>query len=296
MDNDAASKHAGLVEHMARALVTGARRGIGREIVLVLARAGHNVIASMRSTDECDLAEIASRENLSIMVAKLDVDDDGSVDQFFAALAGEPIDILINNAGILSINAIEDESIATMLAVMNTNYFGAVRCMKAVAPAMRGRGSGLIINISSISGRMAPFGQGAYAASKHALEAASEAMAQELAPFGVRIALVEPGITATDMAVANLPKPRADSTYPHGGRMVVLNAGAASGTPPSVVADTVLDIVSGRNSSFRTLCGEDATMFIGLRSRLTDEAWIALSDTLDDGVFFERFGAALSAG
>lgn len=282
---------------MARALVTGARRGIGREIVLLLARAGHNVVATMRRTDDCDLADIAARENLSITVAKLDVDDDDSVDEFFATLIGsEPIDILINNAGILSINAIEDETIATMQAVMNTNFFGAVRCMKAVVPAMRARGSGLIINISSISGRMAPFGQGAYAASKHALEAASEAMAQELAPFGVRIALVEPGITATDMAVANLPKPRADSVYPHGGRMVALNADAASGTPPSVVADTVLDIVSGHNSSFRTLCGEDASMFIGLRGRMTDEAWIALSDTLDDGVFFERFGAAISAG
>lgn len=282
---------------MARVMVTGGRRGIGREIVLVLARAGHTVIATMRDTDGCDLAEIASRENLTIMLAKLDVDDDGSVDELFATSAGsEPVDILINNAGILAINAIEDETIAIMQAVMNTNFFGAVRCMKAVAPAMRARGSGLIINISSISGRMAPFGQGAYAASKHALEAVSEAMAQEMAPFGVRIALVEPGITATDMAVANLPKPRADSAYPHGGRMVALNADAARGTPPSVVADTVLDIVSGHNLSFRTLCGQDAGMFIGLRSRMTDEAWIAMSDTLDDGVFFERFGAAISAG
>lgn len=85
---------------MARALVTGARRGIGREIVLLLARAGHNVVATMRSTDNCDLADIAAREKLSITVAKLDVDDDGSADEFFATLIGsEPIDILINNAG-----------------------------------------------------------------------------------------------------------------------------------------------------------------------------------------------------
>lgn len=283
---------------MARTLVTGARRGIGREIALSLARAGHKVVATMRRTDGCDLEQIASRENLSIVVAKLDVDDDVSVGEFFATstATSEPIDILINNAGILSINAIEDESIATMQAIMNTNFFGAIRCMKAVVPAMRARGSGLIINISSISGRMAPFAQGAYTASKHALEAASEAMAQELAPFGVRIALVEPGITATDMAVSNLPKPLADSAYPHGGRMVALNADAKNGTPPSVVADVVLDIVSGRTTSFRTLCGQDAHMFMGLRSRMTDEAWIAMSDTLDDGQFFERFVAATSAG
>jgi NAD(P)-dependent dehydrogenase (short-subunit alcohol dehydrogenase family) len=283
---------------MARTLVTGARRGIGREIALSLARAGHKVVATMRRTDGCDLEQIASRENLSIVVANLDVDDDVSVGEFFATstATSEPIDILVNNAGILSINAIEDETIATMQAIMNTNFFGAIRCMKAVVPAMRARGSGLIINISSTSGRMAPFAQGAYTASKHALEAASEAMAQELAPFGVRIALVEPGITATDMAVSNLPKPLADSAYPHGGRMVALNADAKNGTPPSVVADVVLDIVSGRTTSFRTLCGQDAHMFIGLRSRMTDEAWIAMSDTLDDGQFFERFVAATSAG
>ncbi len=284
---------------MARALVTGARRGIGREIALLLARAGHSVLATMRNTDGCDLAEIATRENLSIMVANLDVDDDGSVADFFATFgaASEPIDILINNAGILSINAIEDESIADMQAIMNTNFFGAVRCMKAVVPAMRARGSGLIINISSISGRMTPFGQGAYCASKYALEAASEALAQELAPFGVRIAVVEPGIIATDMAVENLPSPRLDSAYPHGRRMLAFFADTGvSGPPPSVVAQTVGDIVNGRITAFRTLCGPDAASFLALRNSMTDEAWIAMSDTLDDGVFFERFGAASNVG
>ena len=205
---------------MARAVITGARRGIGREIALSLARAGHTVVATMRNTDGCDLAEIAAREHLPITLARLDVDDDASVATFFGA-AAEPIDILINNAGILSINAVEDESIATMQAIMNTNFFGAVRCMKAVVPAMRARGSGLIINISSIAGRMAPFAQGAYAASKFALEAASEALAQELAPFGVRVALVEPGIIASDMAVEQPAQParsqRLSPRPPHAG-------------------------------------------------------------------------------
>jgi hypothetical protein len=151
---------------------------------------------------------------------------------------------------------------------------------------MRARGSGLIINISSIAGRMAVFSHSAYGPSKFALEAASEVAAQELAPFGVRVALVEPGIIATDMAVVNLPQSRADSAYPHGRRMVAMNADAKNGTPPAVVANAVLDIVSGRNTSFRTLCGADAQMFIDMRDGMTDEAWIAMSDTLDDGVFF----------
>lgn len=284
---------------MVTALVTGARRGIGREISLSLARAGHKVVATMRRTDGSDLTEIAASENLSIVVARLDVDDDASVAEFFAlsTAAFEPFDVLINNAGILSIETIEDETIANMQAIMNTNFFGAVRCMKAVVPAMRARGSGLIINISSISGRMAPFAQGAYAASKHALEAASEALAQELSPFGVRVALVEPGIIASEMAVENLPSPRADSAYPHGRRMLAFYADTGvSGTPASIVAETVLDIVSGQITALRTLTGPDAAPFIAMRNSMTDEAWIALSDTLDDGVFFQRFGTASGAG
>ena len=98
------------------------------------------------------------------------------------------------------------------------------------------------------------------------------------------------------MAVANLPKPKADSAYPHGGRMVALNAAApVSGPPPTVVADAVLDIVSGKTTAFRIPCGPDASTFLGLRASLTDEAWIAMSDTLDDAVFFERFAVAAAA-
>lgn len=280
---------------MARIIITGARRGIGREIALSLARAGHDIVATMRNTDNCDLLDIANREKLSIEVAQLDVDDDASVARFFALLAAtQPIDILINNAGILSINALEDESIATMQALMNTNFFGAVRCMKAVIPAMRTRRSGLIINISSISGKMAVFAQSAYAASKFALEAASEVLAQELAPFGVRVALVEPGIIASDMSVGNRPMPSPESAYPHGRRMTAFYADTGtSGPPPTVVADTVLAIVSGELTAFRTLTGPDAAPLMALRKSMTDEAWIALSDTLDDGKYFGRFGAAM---
>jgi NAD(P)-dependent dehydrogenase (short-subunit alcohol dehydrogenase family) len=278
---------------MARILVTGARRGIGRDIVLTLARAGHDVVAAMRATAGSDLAEIAGQEGLAINLAVLDVDDDASVAALFAQPGMADVDVLINNAGVLSINAVEDESIAKMQALMNTNFFGVVRCMQAVMPVMRARRSGLIVNISSISGLLAAFGQGIYGASKHALEAISEVAAQELSAFGVRVALVEPGIIATDMTLANLPQPRADSAYPHGHRMVAMNANAADGTPAATVAKAVLDIVSGQNSRFRTRCGADAEGFLAMRNRMTDEAWIAMSDTLDDAVFFQRLGAAI---
>ncbi len=278
---------------MARILVTGARRGIGREITLILGRAGHEVIASMRDPSGCDLANIAAQEGLAISLAALDVDDDASVAALFAKPSMVSVDVLINNAGILSMNALEDESLATMQAVMNTNFFGPVRCMKAVIPAMRERGSGLIINISSISGRMAIFAQSAYGPSKFALEAVSEIAAQELAPFGVRVALVEPDITATDMTMADLPQPRADSDYASGRRMLALNADSDKATPPAMVAGAVLDIVSGRNTAFRTPVGYNAQMFIDMRARMGDAAWIGMNDTLDDGEFVARMTAAM---
>lgn len=278
---------------MARIMVTGARRGIGREITLALARAGHEVVATMRDTGGSDLGNIAAQEGLAITLVALDVDDDASVAALFAQPGMTSVDVLINNAGILSINAMEDESMAMMQAVMSTNFLGVIRCMKAVVPTMRTRGDGLIINISSISGQLAAFGQSAYCASKFALEAASEVLAQELAPFGVRVALVEPGIIASDMTIAHLPQPSTDSAYPHGRRMAAMFADAKNGTSSAVVAGAVLDIVSGRNTRFRTRCGEDADVFFAMRARMSDEAWIAMSDTLDDGVFFGRMTAAM---
>jgi hypothetical protein len=85
---------------------------------------------------------------------------------------------------------------------------------------------------------------------------------------------------------------RADRLCPNGGRMVAMNADAANGTPPAVVASTVLNIVSGRNTAFRTLCGDDSQMFIGMRTRMSDDAWIAMSNTMDDAEFFARMTAA----
>lgn len=277
---------------MAKILITGASKGIGREAALVLARAGHNVIAAMRTPKDCDLAEIAAREGLPIVVAELDVDDDASVARLFADGPGaaDGIDVLINNAGIYSIDAVEDETLARFQQVMNTNYFGTLRCIKAVAPAMRKRRAGLIINVSSIAGRIAAAGSGAYAASKFAVEGMSESLAAEMSAFGVRVVLVEPGIIATPMTLANLPKTKPGSAYPHGGRMrAFYTATPDSGPPPAVVAQTMLEIVEGRTTGFRNPSGPDATPFLGLRASMTDEAWIGMNDTLDDTVYFDRF-------
>jgi NAD(P)-dependent dehydrogenase (short-subunit alcohol dehydrogenase family) len=279
---------------MAKVLITGASKGIGRETALVLARAGHQVVAAMRRPAESDLADIATRERLPITLSELDVDSDASVAKLFGSDVAKPetLDVLVNNAGIYSINAVEDETLERFQAVMNTNYFGTLRCCKAVAPAFRKRRSGTIVNVTSIAGKIVGMAAGAYSASKFATEAMSEALAQELGAFGVRVAVVQPGIIATPMTIENLPKVKEGSAYPHGGRMRAFYLPTATGgPPPSIVSETILDIVEGRTAKFRNPTGPDAEPFLGLRASQTDEQWIGLSDTLDDDVYFDRFQA-----
>ena len=276
---------------MVKVLITGASKGIGYETALTLAKAGHAVVAAMRNPRDCDLAEVAAHEKLPIELAELDVDDDASVSRLFASGPGsaETVDVLVNNAGILSLEAVEDETLARFRQVMNTNFFGAVRCAKAVAPSMRRRRSGLIINISSIAGKIAFFGAAAYSASKFALEAFSEVLAQELAIYGVRVVVVEPGIIATPMTVANLPTPRPDSAYPQGRRARSIFAETpTTGPPPDVVAGTIRDIIDGAITSFRSPTGPDAIPFLQIRNSLTDEQWIAVCGAVDDDVFYDR--------
>ncbi len=169
---------------MAKVLITGTSKGIGYHAALLLARAGHEVIATMRNPSACDLEKVATEAKLPVTVLPLDVDDDASVAEVFGEV-GDSVDVLVNNAGIFSINAVEDESLEQYQRVMDTNYFGAVRCVKQVLPAMRKRGSGCIINVTSIAGRVAFFASSAYAASKFALEAFTESLAQEVKGHGI---------------------------------------------------------------------------------------------------------------
>jgi NAD(P)-dependent dehydrogenase (short-subunit alcohol dehydrogenase family) len=275
---------------MARVLITGASKGIGREAAVVLARAGHQVVAAMRRPGESDLAGLG----LGIELAEVDVDSDASVERLFASGPGEAarLDALVNNAGIYAIEAVEDETIAHYQQVMNTNLFGTIRCAKAVIPSWRARGSGTIVNVTSVAGHIVGPASTAYSASKHAAEAFSEGLAMEMKPFGVRVAVVEPGIIATPMTVENLPTQKPGTVYPHGRWMrAFYGATGASGPGPAVVSEAIRDIVEGRNSEFRTPSGPDAIPFLQLRASQSDAQWIHLCDTLEDEGFFSRFEA-----
>ena len=147
---------------MAIAVVTGSSSGIGQATAVVIARAGHTVYATMRNpkAGSEELRAIAEREGLLLRCAMLDVDSDKSVREAFENIVSEAghVDVLVNNAGIAHIGAVEELPIAEFRASMETNFFGALRCIQAVVPGMRERRSGCIVSVTSVAGRfsMAP--------------------------------------------------------------------------------------------------------------------------------------------
>ncbi len=273
---------------MAKILITGTSKGIGYDTTLLLARAGHAVIATMRNPAASDLEKIATEAKLPVTVLPMDVDDDASVAAVFAKV-GASIDVLINNAGIYSINAVEDESLDQFRRVMETNYFGAVRCTKQVLPSMRKRGSGCIINVTSVAGRIAFAASSAYAASKFALEAFSESLAQEVKGFGIKVALVEPGIIDTAMATTNLPQYDAKTIYPHGRRIHAFFTNpekpAAAAT---LVGDMIRHVIESDDPRLRFPVGPDALPFLGWRSAISDGDWVGLGGIERDADYFQR--------
>ena len=273
---------------MSRILMTGASKGIGYAATLLLARAGHEVIATMRNPGASDLEEVAKDSTLPVTVMAMDVDDDASVADVFDQL-GPSIDVLVNNAGIYSINAVEDESFEQFRRVMETNYFGAVRCVKQVLPIMRERGSGCIVNITSIAGRIAFGATSAYNASKFALEAFTESLAQEVSGLGIRVALVEPGIIDTPMATTNLPQYDADTIYSHGRRIHAFFTNPQKGeASPALVGEMIRYVIESDDRRLRFPVGPDALPFLGWRSAVSDEDWVGLGGLKSDADYFQR--------
>ena len=278
---------------MSTILVTGASRGIGLATALAFARAGHTVAATPRNPAAApELARAAAAERLAVTVFTMDVDDDASVQQSVRRIEAElgPVEVLVNNAGIERTGSVEEMPISAFRAVMETNCFGAIRCVQAVLPGMRARRSGCIVNVTSISGKLALSPFGAYAASKFALEAVSECVAQEVKPFGIRVCVVEPGIIDTDMA-RDISVASDVSAYPNQRRMAGFFAAALKQpTPPSAVADKLVEIADGGTWQFRHPVGPSAAPFMQWRASLSDEAWVEWG-ALDDDAWYARVKA-----
>jgi NAD(P)-dependent dehydrogenase (short-subunit alcohol dehydrogenase family) len=275
---------------MASVLITGTSKGIGFEAALAFGRAGHRVHATMRSPSQSPtLAETAVREKLPITVSAMDVDSDESVRQAIVAIeqAHGPLDVLVNNAGIERSGSVEELPLAEFRAVMETNYFGVIRCVQAIAPQMRKRRSGCIINVSSVAGRLSSSPLSSYMASKWALEALSEALAGEMKMFNVRVAIVEPGIIDTEMA-RRIGVPPLISLYPQQARFASLfEASLKNPVAPALVAAKILELAASSSWQLRHLVGPDAGPFLQWRSRMSDEEWVDLYAS-DDETWYRR--------
>jgi len=275
---------------MANILITGTSKGIGLTTALAFARKGHTVAATMRNPEAAPaLSNVVEKEKLNIKIYKMDVDSDVSVKEGLEKIVNEtgPVDVLVNNAGIERMGTVEDLTLDDFRAVMETNYFGVIRCIKAVLPDMRKRRSGCIINITSVAGRIASAAMSAYSASKFALESFSEILAQEVKGLGITVAIVEPGIIDTSMAQHITVKP-AESLYSHAERLSALfTSSLKRPVSPDIVADKIVEIADSENFVLRHPVGPDAIPFLSWRRSMTDEEWVALAG-LDDDTWYER--------
>ncbi|MFF8908780.1 SDR family oxidoreductase [Streptomyces olivaceoviridis] len=188
---------------MSVALITGCSSGIGLHSALAFARQGVTVYASMRDTGRADeLLRAARAENLSLHTLTLDVGDQASVSAAVENVEERhgAVDILVNNAGVNHTGPVETVPLELAQEVMDTNFWGALRTVRAVLPGMRDRGSGVVVNVGSMVGRLPGTPYGAfYAASKHAMSVLTETLAFETAAFGIRVACVEPDYTRTEI-------------------------------------------------------------------------------------------------
>lgn len=185
---------------MAVVVITGSNSGFGFEGALAFARNGDTVYATMRDVAKGGrLQQAADQEQLSLKIAALDVSQPQSFDAFIGKVVKESgrIDVLVNNAGIVRPGALEDISEAALRLVMETNLMGPLLLTRAVLPHMRAQGGGFIIMMSSLSGLAGLPGDLPYAASKFALEGATEALRHEVDRWGIKLALVEAGMYAT---------------------------------------------------------------------------------------------------
>jgi len=260
---------------------------------LAFGRAGHKVAATMRNPQRApELARITAQEKLPITISAMDVDSDASVKEGIGRIVkeGGPVDVLVNNAGIERTGSVEELPLAEFRAVMETNYFGAIRCIQAVLPAMRKRRSGCIVNVASVAGRIANSPMAPYTASKFALEALSESLAQEAKPFNVRVAIVEPGIIDTAMA-RRVETAQTPSPYPQQRRFAAMfTASLKHPVPASVVGEKVVEIVDSGTWQLRHPVGPDALPFLQWRKAMSDEEWVAWG-ALGDDAWYDRLKA-----
>jgi NAD(P)-dependent dehydrogenase (short-subunit alcohol dehydrogenase family) len=280
------------------ALITGTSSGIGLATAVHFARQGHDVWAGVRNPTATELREAIDRERLPIRIVTLDVDDAASVQRGVGEVHDQAgrIDVLVNNAGIGGGGPIEEVPVDWAQSLFQTNYFGVVRTIQAVLPGMRQRRSGVVVNVSSIAGRLAIAGHGHYSAVKHALEAMSEALAQEVQGFGIRVAVVEPGVVITP--IFSKAKRFADAASPYADHvrrlLLFYQKQMKQASQPADAARVIYEAATTKEPRLRWLVGEDARLLVGGRRRMSDEEYLAGARPMPDDQYLaemqRRFG------
>jgi NAD(P)-dependent dehydrogenase (short-subunit alcohol dehydrogenase family) len=266
------------------ALVTGSSSGIGLETSLTLAENKFRTYATMRNIDKAaNVLELAKKRNVVLEIVKLDVNDDYSVQRGIQQIVEKEktIDLLVNNAGYTQLGAIEDLSLNEIQAQFNTNVFGIFRLIKEVAPVMRSQKTGgTIINIGSANGFFGVPCASAYVSTKFALEGLTQSLRFELAHFGLKVVIIEPGATKTNVATKSmfLPKKLREqqqkgiSSFEEMTKSIMDRSVSAvtNGSSPKAVADVILKVAMTEEPQWRYLTGADAESLFKTKKDTTD--------------------------
>tara|TARA_B100001996_G_scaffold37436_1_gene27624 strand:- start:569 stop:1402 length:834 start_codon:yes stop_codon:yes gene_type:complete len=259
------------------AVVTGSSSGIGFETSLELARDGYFTYATMRDVKKAaEIQKITDEESLPLKIIELDVDNEESAENAINAIIQEKnrIDVLVNNAGWGIWGTGEDVSIEEFKAQFETNFFSVVRMIQKVAPTMRKQGSGNIVNISSVAGRIGLPASTAYVSSKFAVEGLSESLRYELGQFGINVIIIEPGVIKTNFFDSMKTAKKADvgETYRDITLKVITGVKmmAEMGTPPKEVAQVIINSLKEEKPLPRYIVGNDAAMFMESKKMKTD--------------------------
>jgi NAD(P)-dependent dehydrogenase (short-subunit alcohol dehydrogenase family) len=276
-------------------VVTGANSGIGRATAIYLAQQGHTVYGTVRATSRMDtFHKMTEQAGVDIDLVELDVAEDESVARGFEQILGATggrVDVLVNNAGVGG-NAVAEEATPELyLDVMNINLCGAIRCLKHVLPGMRERRRGAIVNITSLTGKVAAIAQSPYVASKHALEGVSDGLAQELAPFGIRVVVIEPGVTKSAIFAKSVDAPNSTGAYdaPYRRMFQFYARGIAEATDPMEVAQVIHDAITTDQPRLRYVMSWGGEGLITGREKMSDADWVELGAIEDDMEYYARF-------
>lgn len=258
-------------------LITGASSGFGKETAKLFHKQGWNVVASMRSPEE--EKELTLLENVSVV--KLDVQDEESIALAVEKSIGKfgTIDVLLNNAGYAVMGIFESATLDQIQHQFDTNVFGMMRVTRAVLPYMRANSQGVIVNISSVAGRVGmPFAS-IYESSKFAVEGFSEALYFELANLGITVKIIEPGASQTNFGYARTTVQNEIMAYnPYIGKFFEnypKKTGHCKIATPQEVAETIFVAATDQTNQIRYIIGEDCQFFVDTKTENSEEKFVA---------------------